>query len=282
MPIDLDEYREQSLETWGAVSSGWEKRREWMLAETRPVLDWIVGRAAPQPGQTLLDVAGGMGDLALRVAEEVGDDGRVISTDFTPEMVEAARRNGEARGASNVAYRVLDAEQMDLEDDSVDGVVCRWGYMLMADPAAALKETRRVLRDGGPLAFVVWGTPDRNPWASLPAMTVVQLGHVPPPEPGMPGMFALADTERIRELVTGAGFGDPEIQEIAFEFHYADDDDVWDALISLSGGMARVLVALPEDEQQTTRAAVLESMAPFRQDDGSYVAPAVTLGVFAR
>ena len=46
----------------------------------------------------------------------------------------------------------MDAEKMDLEDDSVDGVICRWGYMLMADPAAALAETRRVLRDGGRLS----------------------------------------------------------------------------------------------------------------------------------
>ena len=83
-------------------------------------------------------------------------------------MVDVARRNGEARGLSNVEYRVLDAERMDLDDDSVDGVVCRWGYMLMADPAAALGETRRVLRDGGPLAFAVWMTPDRNPWAAVP------------------------------------------------------------------------------------------------------------------
>ena len=98
----------------------------------------------------------------------------MISTDFAPEMVDVARRYGEARGLENVEYRVLDAERMDLDDDSVDGVVCRWGYMLMADPAAALKETRRVLRGGGPLAFAVWRTPDRNPWAAVPGMTLVQ------------------------------------------------------------------------------------------------------------
>ena len=65
----------------------------------------------------------------------------MITTDFAPEMVDVARRNGESRGLTNVDYPELDAENMDLEDDSVDGVVCRWGYMLMADAAAALKET---------------------------------------------------------------------------------------------------------------------------------------------
>ena len=136
-------------------------------------------------------------------------------------MLDIARRQGEARHIGNVDYRVLDAENLDLADDSVDAVVCRWGYMLMADPAAALRETRRVLRDGGPLAFAVWRTPERNPWAAVPAMTLVQLGHVPPPEPGAPGIFALGEPARISELVTGAGFGEPEREEIAFEFRYA-------------------------------------------------------------
>ena len=177
-------------------------------------------KADPQPGQTLLDIAAGTGDLGFAVAERVGEDGHVISTDFSPKMIEVARRNGERRGLTQVEYRVLDAEKMELDDDSVDGVVCRWGYMLMADPAAALKETRRVLRDGGPLAFAVWTGPDRNPWAAVPAKTVVQRGHMPPPEPGAPGIFAMGDPDRIGELVMQAGFGEPELEEIAFEFRY--------------------------------------------------------------
>jgi len=135
--IDLDAYREQSRENWGQMAQGWEDRREWMMDITGRVNEWLAEKADPQPGQTILDIAAGTGDLGLRVAERVGDEGHVISTDFAPEMVDVARRQGEARGLTNVEYRVLDAESMDLDDDSVDGVVCRWGYMLMADPAAA-------------------------------------------------------------------------------------------------------------------------------------------------
>ena len=158
-------------------------------------------------------------------------------------------------GLRNVEYRQMDAEKMDLGDDSVDGVVCRFGYMLMADPAAALAETSRVLRDGGPLCFGVWGTPDRNPWAAVPGMTLVQRGHMPPPEPGAPGIFAMGDPDRIRSLTTGAGFGEPELEELEFKFEYADADDVWDAMVSLAGPLARVVKALPEEERKATRAA---------------------------
>ena len=279
--MDLDTYRRESRETWASVAHGWEDRREWMLAITGAVNDRLLDRVDPKPGQTVLEIAAGPGELGFQVAERVGEEGRVISTDFAPEMLDIARRQGEARGIGNVEYRVLDAENMDLDDDSVDAVVCRWGYMLMADPAAAFRETRRVLRDGGPLAFAVWRTAERNPWASVPAMTLVQLGHVPPPEPGAPGIFALGEPARISELVTGAGFGEPEREEIAFEFRYADFDELWDTLIRLSpiGG---VIDELPADEREGTREAIMQNVAPYRNDDGSYTAPAATWAVSAR
>src|SRR5688500_12993445 len=151
--MDLQEYRETSLATWDEMASGWEDRREWQLGITGTINEWIVDRVDPQPGETILDVAAGTGDLGFLAAERVGDEGGVICSDFAPEMVEAARRNGAARGLENVEFRVLDAESMDLADNSVDGVVSRWSYMLMADPGKALGETHRVLRDGGTLAF---------------------------------------------------------------------------------------------------------------------------------
>jgi SAM-dependent methyltransferase len=280
--VDLEEYRRGSLETWDQMASGWEDRREWLMGITGLVNDWLVRKVDPQPGRTYLDVAGGTGDLTFLVAERVGDENRVIYTDFAPEMVDVARRQGERRGAGNVEYRVMDAERMDLDDDSVDGVLCRWGYMLMAHPGAALAETRRVLRDGSPLAFAVWATPDRNPWAAVPGMTIVQRGHMPPPEPGAPGIFAMGMPERTRELVTGAGFGEPEIEEIAFEFSYPDADDVWDAVVRLAGPLARAIRAQPVEEQEATREAIVQNMESYRNEDGSYTVPAVTWAVVAK
>jgi len=282
MDMDLDAYRQQSRETWDRMAGGWEARREWLMAITAPVNDWLAESADPQPGQTVLEIAAGTGDLGLRLAERVGETGRVISTDFAPEMVDVARRNGSARGLGNVEYRVLDAERMDLGDDSVEAVVCRWGYMLMADPAAALRESRRVLRAGGPLAFAVWRTPDVNPWAAVPGMTLAQLGHMPPPQPGAPGIFALGDEGRTLGLVRAAGFGEPKIEELTFAFEYPDDDDFWDAIVRLAGPLARAVMALPDGEQRAAREAIMQNMASFRNDDGSYTAPASTWVVLAR
>jgi SAM-dependent methyltransferase len=278
--MDLQTYRETSLQTWDEMASGWEDRREWILGITGPINEWLVDRVDPQPGQAVLDVAAGTGDLGFIAAMRVGESGKVLCTDFATQMVEAARRNGERLRLSNVEYRVLDAERMDLDDDSVDGVLSRWGYMLMADPAAALRETRRVLRDGGTLAFAVWQTPDRNPWAALPGMTLVQRGRMPAPEPGAPGIFAMGEADRVAELVTGAGFDEPRLEELTFEWRYSADD-LWDTLTRLAGPIARVINELPEQERQDTRAAIEESLAQYRQG-GELLVPAACWGVVAR
>src|SRR5918994_1010841 len=90
-------------------------------------------------------------------------------------------------GLENVDNRVLDAEQMDLDDDSVDGIICRWGFMLMLRPEMALSECRRVLKDGRRIALSVWAGPERNPWVTVTGMTMVQLGYQPGGDPFDPG-----------------------------------------------------------------------------------------------
>ena len=149
----------------------------------------------------------------------------------------------------------------------------------MADPATALKETRRVLRDAGRLAFAVWTTPERNPWASMPAMTLVERGHLPPPVTGTPGIFAMGDPSRIRELVAQAGFAEPDLEVIEFEFRYADFDDFWDTLVRIAGPLAHVINALPEDERRATRTAIMKGVERYHNPDGSYIVPAATWGV---
>jgi SAM-dependent methyltransferase len=279
--FDRDAYRRESLSTWGTMAPGWEDRREWLMDITGPVNARLIEGVDPKPGERILEIAAGTGDLGFLAAERVGEDGTVVSTDFAPEMVDVAQRASRARGLGNVEHRVLDAERMDFEDDSFDGVLCRWGYMLMADPAAALGETRRVLRDGRSLGFAVWAAPQENPWAAVPAMTLVRMGHLPAPEPGMPGIFALADPELTRGLVSAAGFGSVELEQVSFEFRYPDFDDAWDALMRLAGPLARVIEALDEPERARVREEIAEGLAPYRDDDGSYTAPALTWCGFA-
>jgi SAM-dependent methyltransferase len=158
--MSVEEYRRQSLENWETMAAGWEKRAAEIDEVGAPVLEWLIAALAPKQGDVVLELASGPGSAGLAASPLVGEGGRVISTDFSPAMVEVARRRADGLGVTNVEHLVMDAGEIELEDGSVDGVVCRWGYMLMPDPVAAFAETRRVLRSGGRLAFSVWRGPD--------------------------------------------------------------------------------------------------------------------------
>ena len=279
--MGVDAYRERSRQSWDTVATGWEIRCDFLERNMGLLHDWLIDRIDPSAGQTVLDVGAGPGDLGHRIAHVVGPGGRVISTDFASEMVEVARRLGAARGLNNVEYRQLDAEQMNLDDATVDAVVCRSGYMLMADPATAFREARRVLREGGSLGFTVFTTPDQNPWAAVPGAALVGRGHLPPPQPDAPGVFALGDADRVRDLITGAGFSDPEIEAVDFVFHYADDDDAWNAVLDLNAPLSVIIDQLPEEELAATRDEVINQFATYRNPDGSYPVPAQALAVHA-
>jgi SAM-dependent methyltransferase len=171
---------------------------------------------------------------------------------------------------------VIDAQRIELDADSVDGVLCQSGYMLMADAAAALAETRRVLCSGGRLALSVWGAPERNPWASIGVQILVERGHLPPPEPGAPGIFSMASEERMRGLLAGAGFADVRTEEVSVHFAYRDLDDYVRWVMEVAGPVAAVVRGLPEDELRALKTQLAEAFAPFETAVG-YSVPGVAL-----
>ena len=119
------DYRRTSYETWEAMAPGWERRRAQLEDALTPVRTWLITQLAPQPGDTVLELGAGPGDTGFAAAVLVGEAGRLISSDFSPEMVEVARRRGAELGLENVDYRVIDAERIDLDVASVDGVLCQ-------------------------------------------------------------------------------------------------------------------------------------------------------------
>src|SRR5215208_264392 len=270
--------RQQSRATWNAVAPGWYAQREKLWKASRPVSEWMVRRLDPQPRDTVLELAAGLGDTGLMAARLMGESGRVIITDFAPEMLAAARQRARELGVGNAEFRVLDAERMDLETGSVDGVLCRWAYMLTTDPAAAFSETRRVLRAGGRLAFSVWAARERNPALSLVGGVLESQGHIPPPDSEAPSAFAMADAERIRELVVGAGFAEPDIEEVTFRWTFADQDAYWRYVTQTAASSSPVLRALSPEVLNTVREQMHQAARPHRSGEG-YDFPATCLNV---
>ena len=262
------------------MAEGWERAREERERVAAPVTEWLVRALAPEPGDVVLELAAGQGDVGFTVAGLLGESGRLISSDFSAAMLEIARRRGEELGLTNVEFRELDAEDLELADDSVDAIVCRWGYMLMPNPAVALAETRRVLRPGGRLAFAVWASGDRNPWISVASRILVAHGHMPPPEPGEPGMFVLGDEEELRALVKGAGFSEVQVDEVPVYSDYRDVDE-YVARSSERGGMfSRAWAAASQDQREAMTGELRDAFEPFKVDD-AYQLPGLAICVLA-
>jgi SAM-dependent methyltransferase len=279
--MDREEYKRTSLENWQTMAAGWERRRAEVEKVTRPVSEWMVQALDSQPGESVLELAAGPGDTGFLAATLLGAEGRLISSDFSSEMVEVARRRAAELGLENVEHRVVDAEKIQLDDDSVDGVLCRFGFMLMPDPGAAIAETRRVLRGGGRLALAVWSQAERNPWISIAGRLLAELGLVPRPQPGEPGMFVLAEEERLRGLLDGAGFAVARVEDVPVHFVF-DDVDEYIAGSRETGGMfARTWRDASDDDREALRTGLAERFAPFAVD-GGYELPGVALCAAAR
>ncbi|MGH9893889.1 MAG: class I SAM-dependent methyltransferase [bacterium] len=276
-----DEARERSRSVWDAMAPGWETGRQDLWEFSRPVSEWLIERLGPRSGQTILDLAAGLGETGFLATRRVGEAGRVLVTDFAPRMVAAARRRAAEFGVTNAEFLELNAERMGLESESVDGVVCRWGYMLMADPGAAFRETYRVMRPGGRLAFSVFGAPGRNPWASLVGQLLVAGGHIPAPVPESPGIFALSDSKRIDELVTRAGFASPDVTETPLTWRFASPDAYWWFLTEMAGAISPVLRSLALEDQAKLRTHLDGMAQPFRAGDG-FAFPVLCLNVATR
>lgn len=263
--MDRTEYRQNSLDTWNDLAPVWDEQRDEITASMQPVRDRMLELLDPQEGETMLDIASGAGELSELLAPRVA---RVICTDFAEGMLSAARRRGEELGLTNVEYRVMDAENMDLEDASVDGAVCRFGYMLMSDPLAALRETRRVLRDGGRVVFAVWAEAARNPWAFVPATVLIERGVMARPGPDSPGIFALGDRGKLESVLEAAGLTPSAIEDVQLRDKMEDADALWTDVSTTMGPIAKAISKQPQDEQAAIRAAIEERAEEFRGDDG--------------
>jgi len=276
----IGDYRRTSHEIWEAMAPGWERWRAQLEQALGPVRAWLLAELAPQPDETVLELGAGPGDTGFAVAAWLGERGRLISSDFSAGMVKLARQRGAELGIENADYRVIDAEKIDLETDTVDRVLCQSAYMLVADPSAALSETRRVLRPSGRLALSVWGTPERNPWASIGGRLLVERGYLPPPEPHAPGVFSMASAERTRTLLEEAGFTTARIDEVPVRFAFDDLDAYESWVMDVAGPFAMVVRGLPDGDREELKAQLDRAFAPFATEHG-YELPGVALTAIA-
>jgi SAM-dependent methyltransferase len=272
-----DDFTAASHEQWSNVARGWAAEAE--RRERGPAgraADWMLEAAALRAGERVLELACGAGDVGLRAAEAVGPGGRVLCTDFAEPMVDLVRERAAERGLGNVEARVVDAQQPEL-GERFDAILCRLGLMLLPDPGRALRAARGLLAGDGRLALAVWAAPERNRWLTALTDAVMAAVGAPPPEPGAPGPFALADAGRLRELLAGAGFEDVLVEDVEGEVRHPSLEAWWADATDGEGPISAVMRHLRPDQLEAVRRDALAAARPYVADGGEVRFPGALL-----
>jgi len=204
--------KEQQTRHWNAVAGGWAAWLAWTERNFLPVTECVADRAGWAPGVRVLDIACGAGYPALAAAVRVRPGGTVIASDLAPEMTDVAAAAAAAAGITNIEFRTLDAEQLEIDDVSVDSVTNVYGLMFCPDPLRAVREAYRVLRPGGRIAVVTWDEPSKSSFFNVITPVAAKHLSLTAPAPGAPGPFRFSSPAELDSLMRTAGFEDVRVE----------------------------------------------------------------------
>jgi len=206
-PVKLARFREKLRQEWTdeQTVAAWRKWHAQLAEFTRGATEAILDATQLRPGIRVLDLASGVGDPALSIAEAVGPSGHVTATDLGPGMIALAEELARKRGLSNIEFRVADVEALPFPDESFDVVTCRFGVIFFPDQVKAFRECRRVLKTGGRVAFVVWGTREQ-PFLGTTIGILMKYVDAPPPDPDAPHAFMFGERGLLESRLKAAGF----------------------------------------------------------------------------
>ena len=229
----------------------------------------------------MLELAAGTGEVGLPALPLIAPGGTLICSDQSEAMVELARAR--AQLGLSIEFRVLGGEWIDLELASVDAVLCRWGYMLMVDPAAALRETRRVLRSGAASSLAVVGRASARTRGrrSLTAV-LVEHGLADAPVPGTPGPFALGDAALLRSMLEEAGFTDIVIDAVDIARRAPDFDSWWATHLDLSASSRASFEQAGEAQTAAIEAELAARLGRYASASGELAVPGRTFVAVAQ
>lgn len=266
--FDAAAYKRGTREQWQNAAAAWHRWGPQLEAWLGPATDLMLDLAKIGPGSHVLDVAAGAGGQTFAAARRAGPGGAVLATDISPAILEYAAGQARRLGLGNVATREMDGEHLDVQPGSFDAVISRVGLIYFPDQQAALAGMLRALREGGRAAAIVYSTPDRNRFFSVPVSIIRRRASLPPPLPGQPGPFSLGAAGVLEQAYEQAGFRDVEVRVIDAPLRLASAADCVRFERESFGALHQMLSGLDAAGREAAWAEIETALSEFESADG--------------
>lgn len=273
MSFDPVQYKTTTRQQWDDAADAWHRWGPTLETWLGPATEAMLDGAGIATGSKVLDVAAGAGGQSLAAARRAGAGGRVLATDISPEILTYAAKAAAEAGVTNIDTLEADGEALDtLVAGSFDAVISRVGLIYFPDQQAALAGMRRALREGGRIAAVVYSTPDRNGFFSVPVSIIRRRAQLPAPQPGQPGPFSLGSPGALESVLSEAGFSDIRVEVVPSPLRLPSAADCVRFEHESFGALHQMLAGLDDDQRAEAWAEIETELTQFETDDG-FVGP---------
>lgn len=213
--FDAARFKQTTRAQWENAAEAWHRWGPFLNQWLGPSTELMLDLARIGAGSRVLDVAAGAGEQSLVAARRVGPSGDVLATDISPALLRYCEADARAAGLAQVRTLELDGEALDtLPRHAFDAAISRVGLIYFPNQQRALAGMRHAVRPGGRIAAIVYSTPDRNAFFSIPVGIIRRRAQLPPPLPGQPGPFSLGADGVLAATLAQAGLRDVEVHRV--------------------------------------------------------------------
>jgi ubiquinone/menaquinone biosynthesis C-methylase UbiE len=257
------------IEYWNTEAGrAWTERQESWDTAMKPFSDASLIRAAVAPGERVIDIGCGCGATSLQLADLVGPKGKVLGVDVSKPMLARAKERGS--GNPVLSFAEADATTYAFERGAADLLFSRHGVMFFAEPERAFTNLRSALKPNGRVAFSCFRTPKEN---GLITTILAAVSEFVPPLPKMnpddPGPFAFQDPERVKRILSAAGFKGVALEPVDVQSDVSNGKGMEEALVNAMeiGPASRALSGAAPDIRAKAKDALRAAFTPLQKDN---------------